>query len=300
MIERHYLKQRQSLPLEQKIRLSEMRIRAWHEHWQGMTYVAFSGGKDSTVLLDVVRSMYPNTPAVFSDTGLEYPEIRDFVKTIDNVVWVKPDMKFPQVVAELGYPVATKKVARQVRILRNPTENNVASRNLYLTGIKRDGTTAMSYKLPKKWLPLIDAPFDSSEQCCDKIKKQPMYTYGKETGRVPYLGTMAVESQFRTGLYLRQGCNAFDAQKPVSAPMAFWLEEDIWEYIRTRNLPYSKIYDMGEKRTGCMFCMFGVHMEKGENRFQRMKRSHPKQWAYCMDKLGLREVLNFINVETGD
>ena len=51
-----------------------------------------------------------------------------------------------------------------------------------------------------------------------------------------------------------------------------------------------------EHRTGCMFCMFGVHMEKGENRFQRMHRTHPKQWAYCMDKLGLREVLAFINV----
>jgi len=82
------LKQRQGLPLEAKIIFSQKRIREWHDHWLGQTYIAFSGGKDSTVLLDLVRELYPETPAVFCDTGLEYPEIKDFVKTIPNVIWV--------------------------------------------------------------------------------------------------------------------------------------------------------------------------------------------------------------------
>ena len=63
------------------------------------------------------------------------------------------------------------------------------------------------------------------------------------------------------------------------------------------SIAYSEIYDMGEKRTGCMFCMFGVHLEKGENRFQRMKKTHPKQYDYCINKLGCGEVLDFIGVE---
>ena len=52
----------------------------------------------------------------------------------------------------------------------------------------------------------------------------------------------------------------------------------------------------GCTRTGCMFCMFGCHLEKEPNRFQRMKQTHPKQYAYCMEKLGLREVLDYIGV----
>jgi len=78
---------RQALPLDLKIGLTKNRIRSWYEHWHGNVYVSFSGGKDSTVLLDLVRQDYPDVPAVFCDTGLEYPEIRDFVKTFDNVVW---------------------------------------------------------------------------------------------------------------------------------------------------------------------------------------------------------------------
>jgi len=49
-----------------------------------------------------------------------------------------------------------------------------------------------------------------------------------------------------------------------------------------------------------MFCMFGVHLEKEPNRFQRMKEAHPKQYDYCMREkngLGLAKVLDFIDVK---
>ena len=84
--ELQYLK---ALPLELKVAKSMQRIREWYYHFSGDVYISFSGGKDSTVLLDLVRSEFPDDPAVFINTGLEYPEIVDFVKTIDNVVWLK-------------------------------------------------------------------------------------------------------------------------------------------------------------------------------------------------------------------
>lgn len=101
------LKQKQSLNLKQKIIYSEKRIREWYKYWDGLVYVAFSGGKDSTVLLDIIRNIYPDVPAVFVDTGLEYPEIKDFVKTIDNVTTIRPEMNFKQVIEKCGYPVVS-------------------------------------------------------------------------------------------------------------------------------------------------------------------------------------------------
>lgn len=107
--------QMQSLPLEAKIRMTKYRIRQWVEYYgEDGVYVSFSGGKDSTVLLDLVRKMYSNVTAVFVDTGLEYPEIREFVKTFSNVVWLKPKKNFKQVITEYGYPFISKEVSDKV------------------------------------------------------------------------------------------------------------------------------------------------------------------------------------------
>ena len=106
------LQQMQSLPLEIKIMKTQARIREWVQHF-GLedVYVSFSGGKDSTVLLDIARKVYPKIEAVFIDTGLEYPEIREFVKTFDNVVWLHPKMNFYQVIKKYGYPLISKEVS---------------------------------------------------------------------------------------------------------------------------------------------------------------------------------------------
>ena len=93
------LHQMQSLPLAAKIRMSEYRIREWVEHYgRDGVYIGYSGGKDSTVLLHLARQLYPSLPAVYVDTGLEYPEIRDFVKATPNVVWLRPEMPFTKVI----------------------------------------------------------------------------------------------------------------------------------------------------------------------------------------------------------
>ena len=79
------LKIMQNWSLERKIQVTQTRILEWYLKYDGQVYVAFSGGKDSTILLDLARRMYPEIKAVFIDTGLEYPEIRDFVKTKENI-----------------------------------------------------------------------------------------------------------------------------------------------------------------------------------------------------------------------
>lgn len=107
---------------------------------------------------------------------------------------------------------------------------------------------------------------------------------------------MASDSRQRKAHYLMYGCNSYTG-KLQSKPLSFWLEKDIWEYIRKFDIPYSRIYDMGYERTGCMFCMFGVHLDKFPNRFQRMAITHPKIYDYCINKLGIGRVLDYIDVD---
>ena len=111
------LYQMQSLPLKAKIIMTQQRIRGWYEHFDGDVYVSFSGGKDSTVLVDIITKMgYTDIPLVFVDTGLEYPEIRDFVKGYgDRVTWLKPKMVFKQVIEKYGYPFISKEVSECVQ-----------------------------------------------------------------------------------------------------------------------------------------------------------------------------------------
>ena len=64
------LKIMQAWSLDRKIQVTQTRIMEWYIKNNGNVYVSFSGGKDSTVLLDLARRIYPDIPAVFIDTGL--------------------------------------------------------------------------------------------------------------------------------------------------------------------------------------------------------------------------------------
>lgn len=283
------LQQRQNYPLDLKVAMSLRRIKLWLEHWEDKAYVAFSGGKDSTVLLHLARQIYPNIPAVFSDTGLEYPEIRNFVKETQNVVWVKPKLTFKEVIEKYGYPVISKEQAQYISEARSTKSEKL--RNTRLNGNKSGRG-----KISEKWKFLLDAPFKIDDRCCDVLKKGPSAKYEKETGNKAIVGVMAEEGSKRVQDFLKYGCNAFETKRPMSRPIGFWTEKDIWEYLKQNQIQYSSIYDMGYERTGCMFCMFGVHLEDEPNRFQRMKLSHPAQHNYCMEKLGLAKILDFIKV----
>ena len=132
------LRLKQALPLNVKISLTRERIRQWiHEYGEDGVYVSFSGGKDSTVLLDIVRNVcgYTDVPAVFVDVPTQYPELRDFVKTYDNVEILKPKISFMEVCQKYGFPLISKEVSGAVSEARKYLKK-------CLTNHQNDVTTA--------------------------------------------------------------------------------------------------------------------------------------------------------------
>jgi 3'-phosphoadenosine 5'-phosphosulfate sulfotransferase (PAPS reductase)/FAD synthetase len=332
------LKQRQSLPLEAKINHSLRVIRDWYEHWDGQVYVSFSGGKDSTVLLNLVREVYPDVPAVFSDTGLEYPEVRSHVKSFivgnekpvrcehegykfekyikSNLEIIRPKMEFSQVIDTYGYPIISKEVSATIHYLRQGSAWAVNR----IVGRDNDGKESKFKERYKKYGYLQNAPFKISHYCCKVMKIYPFEKYERLYKRKAFIGMLAEESKLRQNGYLKTGCNAFDSKRKTSNPLSVWTNQDILQYIKSKNLSIPSVYGdiiyaeqmpdgtyqqsmfggklitTGVDRTGCMFCMFGVHLEKGENRFQKMKYTHPKQYNYCINTLGCGKAMDYVGI----
>jgi len=285
---------KRSWSLEQKVAHAQKRIKEFYDFTNGKCYISFSGGKDSTVLLHIARTIYPNIQAVFCNTTNEDPEIIKFVKSLPNVKTVYPKMRFKKVVQTYGFPFVSKKVSRSVKQLRNPSNKNANVRNLYMTGLNREGKESKAFKLAKKWYFLADnkeTNFDITDICCDILKKEPLVRYQKETNTLPIIGTMASESQDRGRLYVRHGCNIYDGKKSISKPLSIFTESDIWEYAKVYNIKFCSLYYEkelkdgtiipAETRTGCVACGMGCHLEK-TNRFESLSIRNPKHFENIM------------------
>lgn len=296
--------QMQSLPLHSKIRMTEQRIEGWiDEFGEDGVYIAFSGGKDSTVLLDIIRNRmgYKNIPAVFVDVPTQFIELREFVKTWKDVEIIKPKISFMDICEKYGFPLISKEVAlKVVRIHKNPETSTYWK---YFDGSVK-GKSVFDCS---KYRFIIDAPFNISHQCCEEMKHKPSFEYGNKTHRKPIVATMADESKSRTKTWLQHGCNAFEAKRKISAPISFWTEQDILTYIHTYSIPICSVYGKvvenyeaeglldgqvtfddfkcdkiykttGCNRTGCALCGFGCHLGNSRYRFAELRETHPKMY----------------------
>lgn len=308
------LKQLQSLPLDAKIAATKHRIQQWVDVF-GVSgcYLSFSGGKDSTVLLYILREMMGYTqsqiPAVFSNTGLEYAQLQSFAKACGAKI-ITPETQFNKVVSLYGYPIISKEASSAIyyaRKIRHSGAGNGASQqsfrrksllgDLYMPArIMPDGTVTMSGNKSMfnktKWLAACyELPYMITDKCCIITKKAPLHSYNRTSGRKPILATTAEESRSRKQSWLQNGCNAFTGKDPKSQPMAFWTEQDVLKFIHTYHVDICSVYGdvVGQQgsyhctqcsRTGCVYCMFGAH-HSDDTRFLELQKLSPRQYEYA-------------------
>jgi len=294
-----------SLPFHIKVSMAKDRIRSWYNEFDGMVYVARSGGKDSDVVGHLVRQEYPDVPHIYCNAGLDYTSVRLHAQK-ECELSLYPDMTHVQILTERGYPIISKEVSQAIREARIGLKNGLYQYRLEkLNGTYIDPKTGKLsvYNMPQYKF-LLDAPFRISEECCDFSKKAPFKRYEEQTGRKAILGTTVDESRLRRQKWIRYGCNAFEAERPTSQPLSIFTEQDILTYIKEYNVKLASAYGdliytnngmyyenpivteglklttTGCKRTGCCFCLFGITKET--DRLLRLKELEPKKFDYIM------------------
>ena len=279
------LSARIQMPLDQKIELTQQRLEEWYD-----SYISISGGLGSRVLLDVANQGGWKTkkPTLYVDTGLDLKGVKRIATQYADYI-VRGKMNFKDVILKYGYPVISKSQAMALKKLR---EYNLSDkyRNKLLNGDERGSMG----KVSEQFKYLIDAPFKISGECCIILKERPAVKFEKENEVSPITAEMVEESSNRKVVYLQNGCNMWNLNRPKSTPMAFWTQQDLLEYVLKRKLDiapeygeikqdcFGKYYTTGEQRTGCAFCLFGCHKEKQPNRIQRLYEIDRKRYEYCV------------------
>lgn len=251
------LKRFRAESLGEKVDRSFAKIGEWYSYWNNEVYVAFSGGKDSSVLAYLCAFWCSVIGAklylVFVNTGLEYPEIQHHVKFFAKwleeefgieveLTILRPEMRFDEVIKKYGYPMISKEVSKCVSSARRLDSKYGQVCRERLEGIHKQKSGAISRFNCAKYKPLLDVDFYISQRCCDVMKKNPSHEYAKRTGRKQLTAQMASESRLREQQWIKYGCNGFNMSTPTSNPMSFWTEQDVLQYIKKHNIPIASVY----------------------------------------------------------
>lgn len=293
------LKMLQSLPLEIKIEKSKARLREWIDHFgKENCYISYSGGKDSDVLVNLVRQEFPDIKIIFINTGMELPKIIKHVLKRKKDGWnleiIQPKKRFKEIIEKYGYPVISKEQSQY--IYQYKTAKSEKTKDTRLNGNKYGRG-----KISEKWKYLLDEDIKISDRCCYWLKKEPIARIEREREIIPIIGVMAEESSQRKSVYLQNGCNSFNTKRPISKPLGFWLEEDIWQYINLYGLEISEEYTVNSRcRTGCSGCLYGAHQQEkltGDNNITFLKRDYPKLYDMYLNNYGYKKVMDILKLK---
>lgn len=214
-------------------------------------FLSYSGGKDSHLLVWFIKNYakeFQEIPIVSVNTYMEHEEIRTrMYENADKVLL--PKMKPFEIKKEYGIPCFTKiqdeMIDRYQKGLRSPSTMQ------FILGTKNNGRTMFKLSNKARNLLLEGKLHKISAMCCNKLKKEPMKQYEKETGRKPILGVRGNEGLNRKSKYT--SCFTKSGKFTPLYDLTDELENEIYEKYK---IPIPSIYKYID-RTGCMGCPYG-------------------------------------------
>lgn len=276
------------------------RIETLYHDTDGKCYVSFSGGKDSTVILALIKmceqiyTLPPDAiPAVFCNTGIELGATVDFVKWVKdnyypNVQAIRPDPKrpFDWIVKNKGKPIKSKLKSENIGKMQH------GENPYYLQQLLGDDTGHYkSTKIANKDMHILHPDFDIevSNKCCDILKKDPFKKYDKVKGILGKLiGERAAEGGARkTNMENRlakggKACTRYRNGLITKMPLIDWTDQDIEDFIKDYNVPLSKAYtEQGYDRTGCFLCPYSLHLRDNLvklNKYEPLRYKAAMHW----------------------
>jgi phosphoadenosine phosphosulfate reductase len=204
--------------LEIMVDLAIKRLRHYSQFDERGYYLAFSGGKDSQCIYHLAQEAGVKFDAHYNQTGIDPPELIYNMRKHYPDVKVEPyEKSMWQLIREHGMPPT-----RTVRFCCEHLKERGGQGRVVVTGVR-----AAESLRRKEGYGIVTI------QHSNKAKRA--YTFDPEQGE-----------------HLMRTCPT--KGKVVLAPIFDWTDEDVWAYIRDRNLPYCSLYDEGFERLGCIGC----------------------------------------------
>lgn len=244
-------------------------------------YIAFSGGKDSTVLSDLVDRALPGNkiPRIYSNTGLDYLEIQKFVRQLANederFFIIRPKKDIKKTLTEYGYPFKSKFHSHICDIYSRQGKTGCVLKYA-------EPKANTPHSCPKVLQDMFNKPlpFKISEKCCYKFKKEPFALYEKESGRqIGLTGMRRAEKGLREQLK----CLVFDGDKLHRFhPLAPMDDDFIESYIKHFQIRLCVLYyaPYGFKRTGCSLCSYSTRLQEEMDILTKLLPNERKKAEY--------------------
>lgn len=247
---------------------AQQRITSLFYKTSGACYLSFSGGKDSMVVLALIKSLGLSIPAVFCDTQIELDATYNFVEWVNSNYYpiqiVKPEKSFSQILIEYGKPIKSKMRSHSLRAYQNNPNCKSAS-VLFNKKIHKVSIANKDFHILHPNFKIKISPV-----CCDYLKKKPFHKYVKENNIEGFFtGERIAEGgarAFQAAQRVKEGkpiCTKISGSYIVKAPIIDWSDEMVEEYIQKETVPLSEAYTKYKMtRTGCCCCPFSKELSE--------------------------------------
>lgn len=229
------------------------------------SYIAFSGGKDSSVLSALIDMALPNNkiPRLYINTGIEYKfmveHIHELMKTDNRIIEKLPKIAIKPMLEKYGYPMKSKEHSQKLKTYQNVGMCKTVKDYLGID-TNKDRRYWCTKKLRYQFSP--DFKLKISSKCCDYLKKIPAQEFAEEYRlSISITGMRSEEggarlSRKECAVFKGDTLSKFHPLKPINSEWVDW-------FIETYNVPLCKLYypPFNFNRTGCVCCPYGIELQ---------------------------------------